>query len=184
MGRLHQKKGVQLLLQAWSRLRSRYPGAHLIVAGPDSDGTLPRLVSYSEEVGLGSSVTFAGMLIGELKWSLLSRADLFVLPSYSEGFSVAVLESLACGTPVVVTRQCNFSAVSTSGAGWVIEPDAEAVESAIDDALSLSRRDTDRMRLGARALSDCYAWPVIGSHFAALYHWLLGGPKPDRIEIV
>ena len=100
MGRLPPKKGLPVLIQAWRQAAdSRGEDVHLAIAGPDSDNLLGTLKQMTEDLNLRDSISFIGMLKNEMKWSALAAAGLFVLPSLSEGFSVAVLEALAMGSP-------------------------------------------------------------------------------------
>src|ERR1035437_2598930 len=180
LGRLHYKKGLDLLCRAWVKVHSGFPDAHLVIAGPDSENTRARIGRMVAECGLGSSVTFTGMLSGSSKWAALAAATVFVLPSYSEGFSVAVLEALAVGVPVVITRQCNFPEVTQYRCGWVTEAAAESVGSALAECLSISEAARCDLSTNARGLIERrYDWRVIGGQMAALYDWLRGAPKPS-----
>ena len=119
-----------------------------------------------------------------MKYNALKHAHVFVLPSRSEGFSAAVLESLSSSTPVAITRQCNFSSVLEAGAGWITEPERSQIENAVDAALSLTPELHQRMRSAANSLAADYSWSIIGRRFAAVYAWLTGGPMPAGIETV
>jgi glycosyltransferase involved in cell wall biosynthesis len=184
LGRLHPKKGLPLLLQAWSRRALKSEDLHLVIAGPDAENTRALLEKMADELNLRSSVTFAGMLTGEYKWSALAAAKLFVLPSYSEGFSVAVLEALAMGVPAIVTVPCHIPEVSTHGCGWVVPPDAGELESALNDFLDSSRDDAARLGERGRRLARQRFHPsVVGRQMAQVYDWLQGGIKPNDVEI-
>jgi glycosyltransferase involved in cell wall biosynthesis len=137
-----------------------------------------------DELGIRHQVTFTGMLSGPMKWSALARASVFVLPSFSEGFSVAVLEALGMGLPVIVTEGCNIPEVSENGCGWVIEAKQSAVEVAIEESLRLAAHD--RKMMGERGLAlvaSRFTWPVVGKQMAEVYRWVLGGPEPVHVEI-
>src|SRR5579872_638039 len=97
---------------------------------------------------LRDAVTFTGMLGVQMKWSALAAADLFVLPSYSEGFSMAVLEAMAMAVPVLITRPCNFPEVAEYGGGAVVEADARQLEAALIDILGA--RDAERRQMGRK----------------------------------
>jgi glycosyltransferase involved in cell wall biosynthesis len=184
LGRLHHKKGLDLLCRAWVTVHDGFPNAHLVIAGPDSENTRARIENLVNESGLRASVTFAGMLSGLAKWAALAAATVFVLPSYSEGFSVAVLEALAIGLPVVISRQCNFPEVEQYRCGWVTEAEAGPVGIALSESLSLS--EDGRRELSKNALNLIarrYAWSVIGGQMAGVYDWLRGAPKPSNVDI-
>jgi len=185
MGRIHKKKGLELLLHAWARVPQKSDDVHLVIAGPDFDGSLSTLQHTVEKLGLQQSVTFAGMLKGEQKWSALRAASVFVLPSHSEGFSVAVLEALSMGVPVIVTEQCHIPEVAQCHCGWTIQPEAEQVEQALTEFLQLPPEEAVRMgERGRDLIENRFRWSVVGKQMADVYNWLQGGSKPTTVEIV
>ena len=184
LGRLHPKKGLPLLLEAWSRKTRKSEDLHLVIAGPDSEDTRAFLETMTDELNLRSSVTFTGMLTGEHKWSALAAAKLFVLPSYSEGFSVAVLEALAMGLPAIVTVPCHIPEVAIHDCGWVVAPEAGELEGALNEFLALSREDAARLGERGRRLARQRFHPsVVGKQMAQVYGWLQGGVRPSDVEI-
>ncbi len=185
LGRLHPKKGLNLLIQAWAKSGHLTPDAHLVVAGPDAEGSRRTYEKMVDELGLNASVTFAGMLDAPMKWSALANASLFVLPSYSEGFSVSVLEAMATGLPVIVTHACHFPEVAQKGCGWVIEPCETAVEEALLEYFQSSPFDGARMGSRGRNLVESrFTWSVVGEQMASVYEWAVGGKRPDHLEMV
>jgi len=185
MGRLHRKKGLDLLVQAWAKLKRQADDAHLVIAGPDSENMRTLLEQMATELKLRSSITFVGMLTGDDKWSALAAAKLFVLPSHSEGFSVAVLEALAMGIPVVVTVPCHVPEVADHDCGWVIPAAAiNGLEGALEDFLRLSPAEATRMgERGKVLVHRRFHWSVVGKQMAEVYQWLQGGSKPTSAEI-
>jgi glycosyltransferase involved in cell wall biosynthesis len=184
LGRLHYKKGLDLLCRAWATVHTAFPDAHLVIAGPDSENTRARIGKMVDEAGTKSSVTFAGMLAGESKWAALAAASVFVLPSYSEGFSVAILEALAMGIPVVISDKCNFPEVVQNRCGWVTTATAEPVASALKESLALSEQERSELGSNARSLAQRrYDWGVIGRQMASVYDWLRGGSQPTDVDI-
>jgi glycosyltransferase involved in cell wall biosynthesis len=125
------------------------------------------------------------MLDAEMKWSALSAATLFILPSYSEGFSMAILEALSAGKPVVITRQCNFTELSAKEFAIVIEPDADQIREALIAILSLPAGSIESLGQAARAyVEGRYSWPKVGAAMADVYDWLLGGNIPTNVDFV
>jgi glycosyltransferase involved in cell wall biosynthesis len=185
LGRLHQKKGLQLLLQAWARVSSKADDVQLVIAGPDSENMRASLEKVTDELKLRSSVTFTGMLTGEQKWSAFAAASLFVLPSYSEGFSIAILEALAMGLPVIVTTPCHIPEVAIHDCGWVIQPAVGPLEQALADFFSLSREEADLIgKRGRDLVRTRFHSSVVANEMAQVYDWLQGGSKPTTVEIV
>jgi glycosyltransferase involved in cell wall biosynthesis len=162
LGRIHPKKGIDLLLPAWARLGSRSADWELVIAGPDEGGYMAEMRTLARSLGLGERVMFAGLVTGEAKTRLLYSADLFVLPSYSEGFPMSVLEAWACGLSVVATRECNVSDVSLAEAGWECDAGVESLTVALASALGASAEErSDRGENGRRLLEVRYSWPSI-----------------------
>lgn len=123
LSRIHEKKGVELLLQVYLRLRERYLNLpRLVIAGPGLDtpyGENAKNFVMSREL-LASSVTFTGMLSGDLKWGALYACEAFILPSHQENFGIAIVEALACGRPVIISDKVNiWREVADAGCGVV-----------------------------------------------------------------
>ncbi len=128
LGRLHEKKGCDLLLHAFrnvleTRPREAWQDLHLMIAGPchhpEYLAALRQIGGACEKLSPGS-VSFPGMLTGDTKWGALRRAEVFALPSHQENFGIAVAEALACGTPVLISRAVNiWREIDAAGAGLV-----------------------------------------------------------------
>ena len=183
LGRLHPKKGLDILLQSWSTLATQHPDALLVLAGPDSESTQARLEAVIAQHNLQSSVLFTGMLNEAQKWSALAAAEAFVLPSYSEGLSVGVLEALGMSLPVIVTEPCNMPEVEEAQAGWQIQPNAVALTAALTELLENSPQTNAAIGAnGAALINSRYTWPIVAAQMAELYRWLAGGPHPQTVE--
>jgi glycosyltransferase involved in cell wall biosynthesis len=125
LGRLHEKKGCELLLEAFAAVRRSSggdPSLHLVMAGPSADQKylehLKRLVAEN------SAVTFTGMLTGSSKWGALTAADAFILPSHQENFGIAVVEALACRTPILISKEVNiWREIDADQAGYAEDDD-------------------------------------------------------------
>lgn len=142
LGRLHPKKGLDLLLSAFSDVQHEFPDHRLVLAGPNSDGYQTTLEKWASEHGISQKVIFTGMLTGKAKIATIKAADVFVLSSYSENFGMSVVESMAAGTPVVITKAVGISSeILESRAGVVTDTSARSVT---DGLLSLLRDDTYR----------------------------------------
>jgi glycosyltransferase involved in cell wall biosynthesis len=183
LGRVHYKKGLDILSRAWAQVSRRFDDAHLVIAGPDFENTQAGVKATLDALNVGDRVTFTGMLPSALKWSALAAASVFILPSYSEGFSVAALEAMAAGLPVIVSEACNFPRVAEEDAGWVVTPTAEAVEDSLIQALSLRSCELAAYgRRGEQLVSRHYTWAGIGEQMRSLYEWLQGGAFPRNVE--
>lgn len=164
MARLHPKKGLDLLLRAWSKLGAVRKDWELIIAGPDEQGYLTRVQQLAGELALQDQITLTGAVTGATKKALLYSADLFILPSYSEGFPVSLLEAMACGIPVVATQACNFPEVAKAEAGWECDATVESIADALRAAVLSSQSERKQRGKNARSLVEKgYSWPRIVS---------------------
>ncbi len=184
LGRIHYKKGLDILIESWAAVTKQHPDAHLVIAGPNFEGTLAPLEARVAELNLTQTVTFPGMLRSELKWSALAAAEAFVLPSYSEGLSVSVLEAMGTGLPVIVTEQCNLPEVKQLGAGWLIQSNTASLTSSLQEMLTNS--PILNRAIGARGRSfvaERYTWSTVGNQMAELYRWVQGGRLPVNVDL-
>lgn len=119
-GRLHPKKGCDLLLRAYAAAAQRQSLPRVVFAGPDSVGLRVKLQRLAQDLGISGRVVWAGMLTGPAKWGAFRAAEALVLPSHQENFGIVVAEALSCGTPVLLSDQVNIAAdVQRCGAGLV-----------------------------------------------------------------
>ena len=176
MGRLNIKKGLDILLPAFRSCHRNNPETLLVLAGPD-DGYKAEASAFIEENRLSDAVKFTGMLTGELKKAALSDASVFVLPTYSEGFSIAVLEAMASRLPAVVSDRTGFGDFTRqydAAAITALDPDdlAGKLQKILsDDAYRISRAENAyRMvselfdiRVVARQMLDTYKSAVLAS---------------------
>jgi glycosyltransferase involved in cell wall biosynthesis len=185
LSRIHPKKGLAHLFRAWQRLASEFNDWTLLIAGNDQLGHEREMRSLAVELGLGDAIIFLGALYGEAKKKMIAGSDAFVLPSFSEGFSMAVLEAAACGLPVMLTPQCNFPELVAAGGAVEVQPEAESCETGSRQMFSFSNAERTRMgSCGQNLIYRAYTWPAIAARMAAVYAWLLRqGPKPDCVSL-
>lgn len=169
MARLHQIKGPSLLVEAFAAVAAEYGEAVLILAGPDEHGLTPSLRDFAKERGIGERVLFPGMVSGERKRALLARADMFCLPSAAEGHSMAILEALASGTPVIITPGCEFPEVESRGAGWVVERRISSWVGALREAMRDQRLWASKKESALDLVRDKYSWEHVGCQLERIY---------------
>ena len=120
MGRIHPKKGCDLLLDAFAKTLADDPQWCLVIAGPDQVEWQAKLRQRGERLGIASRITWMGMVRGTMKWGALRAAEVFVLPSHQENFGIVVAEALAAGTPVLISNKVNiWREIQADGAGIV-----------------------------------------------------------------
>ncbi|HEY9870101.1 MAG TPA: glycosyltransferase [Candidatus Obscuribacterales bacterium] len=158
MGRIHEKKGVDLLLGAFARVAVAFPDIVLVVAGPgerEAYGASLREGLLRDHPSASERVLWTGMLSGDLKWGALRAAEALVLPSHQENFGLVVSEALSCGTPVLLSDKVNiWREVAAAGAGLVEPDDRDGTEKLLRNWLDKTAADREAMR--ARCL-ECYS---------------------------
>lgn len=162
LSRIHAKKGLDLLVPAWRKLTKEFPDWELLIVGPDEGGYQATVEKMMADCGCGETCWIHPAVSGAEKHALLRTADLFVLPSYSEGFPMAVLEAAAHRIPVVQTDECNFPELAAAGGAWECRPERESVENALRDALTAE--DAERAERGLRGrelVEKSYSWDQI-----------------------
>jgi glycosyltransferase involved in cell wall biosynthesis len=143
MSRLHQKKGLDLLLPAFERVIEKFPEAELHLAGPDF-GMLEFLNEYLNLYP--KNIKYLGTLSGTEKINALNNAGFFALTSYSEGLSIAVLEALSYGLPVLVSGETGLSQeIENYEAGLITDLNEEAIYQHIIDLIKLSEVDYEAL---------------------------------------
>ena len=175
LGRIQQKKGLDILAQAFGNLVRTRHDVRLVVAGPDEDNTLTEVKTILKSQGALEKAVFPGMLTGEQKLEALSAADIFALTSYSEGFSVALLEALSAGLPLVITDECNFPEVGDSRAGFVVRPNDSETASALMSLLDSADLRREMSENARRLVRSNYTWERIAEKMFTLYENVIAG---------
>jgi glycosyltransferase involved in cell wall biosynthesis len=169
LGRIDPKKGLDLLAPAFAQAYQTFPDTHLIIAGPDNTGFLPTAQSYFIKAGCSHAVTFTGMLTGNIKYAALAAAKIYVAPSYSEGFSMSVLEGMAAALPCVITTGCNFPEAGEAEVAIIVNIDVGSIAKAI---IQLLEDDQQAKNMGYRArqlILDNYTWDKIALKMVSVY---------------
>lgn len=181
LSRINPKKGLPMLLEAWSRQRPE--GWKLRIAGNDDANHQVELMAQVARLKLSSSVDFVGPLYGEAKETAYREADIFVLPTFSENFGIVVAEALSYGVPVITTTGTPWQELSEYRCGWFVKPNVGDLQTTLDSAFSKSRDELQEMGVrGQELIRRRYQWPAIATQMAEAYRWLLGeGEKPDTV---
>lgn len=155
LGRLHPKKGGDLLLQAFAQHGAPNPDLHLVMAGPDQNETARDWQRLAAQLGIADRVTWTGMLAGDLKWGAIYACEAFCLTSHQENFGVAVAEAMACGRAVLISNKVNIWREIQEGGAGLVEEDTQAGASRLLSRW-LDLAPAEREDMGAAAL-DLFA---------------------------
>jgi glycosyltransferase involved in cell wall biosynthesis len=171
LSRLHPKKGLEVLQDAFLSLAQieDFKRVRLVLAGEGDESYVQFLKTRIQHAPAAQSILFPGWLAGERKDAVLQNASLLALPSRQENFGVCVMESLACGVPVLVSPQVNLAEqIQIAGAGWIAELDETGLKTAMIEALSSA---TERARRGkaGQELAKRFTWPIVATQLNELY---------------
>lgn len=173
LGRIDPKKGLDLLAESFGKVLTQFPSAHLVIAGPNSVGFLPTVRRYLADNNCIDAATFTGMLTGKMKYSALAAAHYYVAPSYSEGFSMSVLEGMAAGLPCIITTGCNFPEAAQANAAYVVDANAKALTSALTQCLSDPEAALAMGKNARQLIFNHYTWDKIASDLSDTYQDIL-----------
>lgn len=174
LSRIDPKKGLDLLLSAFAQLQQSHPAIVLVLAGDGDAAYLGELKALVHQLDIADAVIWTGFLTGQAKLAALAAADLFVLPSYSENFGIAVVEAMAAGLPVVISDQVGiYHEVSKGNAGLVVPCQVEAVGMALQQLIGDS---SQRQRLGnngKQLVEQLFSQAAMKQRLLAMYDHVL-----------
>jgi glycosyltransferase involved in cell wall biosynthesis len=174
LSRLHPKKRPDLLIEALSKLAFKNKKFHLILAGSGNSDYLSYLTSLVSSLGLTSQTSITGFVTGQKKDLLLQGSDIFVLPSYSENFGIAVAEAMAAGLPVIITPDVQIASdIAADSAGLIVKGEVEAVQNVIAQLLDCPELRQKLGENGKRLVRCRYSWSAIASSLSRIYYSLL-----------
>jgi glycosyltransferase involved in cell wall biosynthesis len=176
LGRLHYKKGLDYLADAFAIVLAAQPRARLVVAGPDGGARAP-FEAQLRRLGIAGQVLLVGPLYAEQKLQALVDCDCFCLPSRQEGFSLAIAEALGCGVPVVISEPCHFPEVGEAGAGIVTPLDPKLIAAALTLILSDRAAAAGMGAKGRQLVTARYTWPIVARRMVAAYRSAIGGAQ-------
>jgi len=181
LGRLHHKKGLDILIPAFDQVRRGVTHARLAIVGPANDGYGDQVRDWVRARGLEQTVVFVEFVTGADVVQAYVDADLFVLPSYTENFGLTVVEAMACGLPVVISRHVNIHHdVAAEGAGLVTECDPDEVARAILELLNDPERRCSMGESGRRAAQSRYALPKLVDQLTEEYRHVIEPRKATK----
>ena len=184
IGRIHQKKGLLNLINAFAKIEhSLRTNWELVIAGWDQNHQ-QELEARSRELGISGNVSFPGPQFGDQKEELIRSCDAFVLPSFSEGLPMSVLEAWSYALPTLITTACNLPEGCESKATIQCEPNESSIQQGLYKLLTLD--DTEYQLMGTRARTlteEKFSWPVVSNQMIEVYRWLLKEtPPPNTVQ--
>jgi glycosyltransferase involved in cell wall biosynthesis len=183
LSRITPKKGLPLLLEALEFIQPAFPDWCLVIAGADEFGHQAEVEAQIRQRGLVEAVIMPGPLFGQAKRDAFAAAELFVLPSYSEGAPIVILEALGAGVPVLATKASPWPQLVSHGCGWWTEITVDAIVEALREACA---QTPDRLKqMGAQGkelVATRFTWRQAAGKTIELYEWLLR--KRKKLDFV
>jgi glycosyltransferase involved in cell wall biosynthesis len=155
LSRIHEKKGCDLLIEAFAKVASQDSKLHLLMAGPDQTGLVAKLQAQAQRLGIADRITWPGMLQGDMKWGAFYASEAFVLSSHQENFGIAVAEAMGCSLPVLISDKVNiWREIEADGAGIVNTDTVEGTEKTLRQWLALDADGRREMAKQAKISFD------------------------------
>lgn len=176
LGRIYPVKGLPMLVEAWAAVRPK--GWIMKIIGPDEANHQADIEKLVYRYGLEEVFEFVGAIDGKEKSEALSEADLFILPTHSENFGMAIGEALAHSTPVITTRGAPWELLEQERCGWWTEVSSEGLAAALRDATAKDSEELRSMGIrGREMVRQRFSWSMITRQIQDGYLWLLGGSR-------
>lgn len=173
--RIEEKKGLEFLLEACALLKIPY---HLTIAGSGEESYLTELKHLSVQLGIEQQVTWLGLVASENKFDVLAQYDLLILPSYDENFANVVIESLACGTPVLLSPNVGLADyVTDQKLGWVVDQNPRLIATTLSFIFNKNKSELIDLRIKATAIiKKDFAEEKLRKSYLQFYQSLLNEP--------
>ena len=183
LSRIHIKKGIEILLEAWEKAVYDFPGWNLVIAGNGDTDYIHSLSKKIAEKGMGQRVSIIGPVYGEDKYRVYCESSLFCLPSYSENFGMVIAEAMSCGLPVVTTTNCPWTILNETETGWCVELSPQNIETALRQAMGMDEVALREMgRRASNLIRENFDYRSVARRTLSLYEWIVaGGDKPECI---
>lgn len=183
LSRIHEKKGIEFLIEAWEQLHRKYSDWNVTIAGNGEVAYIAALKKMIEDKGLGSTIKIIPPVFGEDKRKLYSESSLFVLPTFSENFGMVIAEAMSCGVPVITTNGTPWQELNDLRLGWCINLSLDNLVKAISEAIALGVDTLFEMgQQCSRHIYDTYQYKEVALKNQMVYEWLvLGKNKPNFV---
>lgn len=176
LSRLHSAKGIDILIDVFKELyKSSGDTSVLFIAGSGDVKYVEHLERKIIKLRLQNNVFLLGELVGVMKNTIYNVADIFILPSYNEGFGITVLEAYRQNVPVITTTATPFGTIKELNCGWYVNPNSEDIYFALKEATSLSKDELlQKGKIGNEWIKKNYSIDEIMQKYEKMYAWLLG----------
>ena len=180
LGRIHPVKGIDLLIEAFATISTKFPKYDLVIAGPDQNGWQEKLLNLADSHGIGARAHWPGMLTGDAKWGAFRECEIFALPSHQENFGVVIPEAMSASKPILTSDKVNiWRELQADGAAIVVSDDVDSVRLGLERLLEMPPAEREKMGKAAlRAFQKRYDV----ANFAVELQETIGSIVADRAK--
>lgn len=184
LSRIHVKKGIELLLEAWKRIHTTYPDWILTIVGNGEEEYINSLKEKVKALGLQGYVQISEPVFGNAKVQLYQSSSLFCLPSYSENFGMVIAEAMSCGVPVITTTNCPWEILNDTNTGWCIDLSVDNLEKALREAMSMDSAELyEKGQQSSKLVFENFNYRNVAEKTKKLYEWILNKTeKPSFVR--
>lgn len=185
ISRIHPKKGIEILIEAWNNIYEQYKEWNIVIAGNGEESYINSLKQLIVEKNLSDCITIIPPVFGKDKYDLYCQSALFVLPTFSENFGMVLAEAMSCGVPVITTTGTPWSELNELGIGWCIDLSKDNIAHTL--SLAMDKGIDWLFNVGqmcSQYISDNYYYKGVAIKNLNLYRWVLGQiGKPQFVNI-
>lgn len=185
LSRIHIKKGIELLLDAWKRIHDIYPEWLLMIVGNGEEKYVNSLKSKIKDLELNGCVQISEPVFGTDKIAIYQSSSLFCLPSYSENFGMVVAEAMSCGVPVITTTNCPWNILNETNTGWCIDLSIDNLEKTLREAISMDSDELyEKGQQSSKLVFENFNYKNVAKRTNELYKWIIeGGKTPEFVKL-
>lgn len=174
ISRIHPKKGIEILIDVWSRIAKLYPDWNVIIAGNGDNKYIEKLKRSIYSRNLEDCIKIIPPVFGRDKYRVYSESSLFVLPTFSENFGMVIAEAMSCGVPVITTNGTPWQVLKKRELGWCIDLSIDNLEQAIKEAIALGQEELfEKGQKSSRFIMDNYQFFSVSEKIKSVYEWIL-----------
>lgn len=174
LSRIHEKKGIEYLIDSWNSLKDIYPDWNVVIAGNGEVDYIERLKKTIISYGLEKCIRIIPPVFGKEKYDLYCQSSLFVLPTYSENFGMVIAEAMSCGVPCITTNGTPWQELNENNLGWCIDLSLDNLKITLSEAIDLGQNALFEMgQRCSQHINKKYQYTEVARQNKVLYEWIL-----------